>query len=59
MIEYARALYHGWCQGKNLREIKQEHENFVLLCSRVLEYSEDEIRAQLHKESWFLTDYNR
>lgn len=54
MIEYARALYHGWCQGQTMHEIEQGHENFVHLCSRVLERPEDEVREQLYKESWFL-----
>jgi hypothetical protein len=59
MIEYARALYQGWCQGQSLREIEQSHENFILLCSRTFDYSEDEVRRQLYQESWFLTGRNR
>ncbi len=55
MIEYARALYQGWCQGQSLTEIEQGHENFVYFCSRVLERTEDEVREQLYKEHWFLT----
>ena len=54
MIEYARALYHGWCQGQSLTEIEQGHENFVHLCSRMLDRTEDEVREQLQKETWFL-----
>ena len=59
MIEYARALYRGWCQGKSLNEIEQEHENFVLLCSCVLSRSESEVRKELYQQSWFLTGHNR
>lgn len=54
MIEYARALYQGWCQGQTLHEIAQGHENFILLCSRVLSRDEEEVRRQLYNESWFL-----
>lgn len=54
MIEYARALYQGWCQGQSLRDIAQGNENFVHLCSRVLSRSEDEVRKELYQQPWFL-----
>lgn len=59
MIEYARALYHGWCQGQLLHEIEQDHEKFISLCSQTFDYSEDEVRAQLYQESWFIRGHNR
>lgn len=59
MIEYARALYQGWCAGQTLHEIEQSHENFIHLCSRVLSRDEDEIRKELYQHSWFLTGRNR
>ena len=55
MVEYARALYHGWCQGQTLREIEQSHENFVELCSRVLSRDIDQVRNELYQQDWFLT----
>ena len=59
MIEYARALYQGWCQRQTLNQIEQGHENFVHLCSRMLSRDEDDVRQQLYNEPWFLTGRNR
>ena len=56
MIEYARALYQGWCQGKSLQEIQQNHSDFICVCSKLLHRDKEDITVQLHNEHWFLRE---
>ena len=55
MIEYVKALYNGWCQGKTLSYIKSNSDEFVQLASRLLQYSPEEVLNRIKEQSWFLT----
>lgn len=54
MIEYAHCIYRVWAADKTLADIQQNEQEFLAICSRLLQYTEQEIRARLSKESWYL-----
>ena len=54
MIEYARALYKAWCQGRSLHDIKEQHEEFIDFCANMLSRTPDEVREELKDSTWFV-----
>ena len=54
MIEYAKALYRAWCQGRSLTDIKEQHEEFIEFCANMLSRTPDEIREELKDSDWFV-----
>jgi hypothetical protein len=53
MIEYARAMYQAWSQGRSTQDCCRDSNLFVQMCCEQFARSPDEIIKILCQQSWW------
>jgi hypothetical protein len=47
MIEYAKCIYYTWSKHIPKEDIKSRQEEYILLCSKLLNRTPDEVRQRM------------